>query len=342
MGTPHDPANTVFITDACLSNSFEQGPELGKCGIDVVPSEERSAPVAPPEFQFEEGQNPESLSDKSLPPAQTSAIAASETAEGAGSDTKPKQLPRETGHDIGMGSPVPLSAQAVEIITRLRNQKVRSTRTISDAHHGLTVFGSQDEGDDWSRWRDVVFRAKGRLTPKHIVRSALPPQNKRRRGGEPVIVLEDAEGKPVTPAQQTLEDAKVAAVERLDSESVPPAAEALHSNAVVDGAPGPALLNSVEVPASAPDLSELPAPAQLTEEEATAKVAVEVPTDLTSDLAGPQTYCSDCYLPLYSDPKPEALYIFLHALRYTTSLGCFETEMPAWAAKGWKWDKVYE
>ena len=50
-------------------------------------------------------------------------------------------------------------------------------------------------------------------------------------------------------------------------------------------------------------------------------------------------YCPECYVPLYPDPKPEKLYIFLHALRYTTSLGCFETEMPAWAAKEWKWDR---
>lgn len=38
-----------------------------------------------------------------------------------------KPLPRETGHDIGMGSPVPLSAEAVNVITKLRNMKVRST-----------------------------------------------------------------------------------------------------------------------------------------------------------------------------------------------------------------------
>lgn len=35
-----------------------------------------------------------------------------------------KRLPRETGQDIGMGSPVPLSSQAVGVITRLRNMKV--------------------------------------------------------------------------------------------------------------------------------------------------------------------------------------------------------------------------
>jgi len=35
-----------------------------------------------------------------------------------------KLLPRETGEDIGMGSPVPLSKEAVGVITRLRNMKV--------------------------------------------------------------------------------------------------------------------------------------------------------------------------------------------------------------------------
>lgn len=49
-------------------------------------------------------------------------------AEDEDNETHPqlrKLLPRETGRDIGMGSPVPLSAEAVQIITRLRNMKVR-------------------------------------------------------------------------------------------------------------------------------------------------------------------------------------------------------------------------
>ena len=49
-------------------------------------------------------------------------------------------------------------------------------------------------------------------------------------------------------------------------------------------------------------------------------------------------YCPECYLPLHPDPRPERLYIFLHALRYTTSLGSFETAMPAWAERGFKWE----
>jgi len=41
-----------------------------------------------------------------------------------------KLLPRETGHDIGMGSPVPLSSEAVGVITRLRNMKVSNAKYI--------------------------------------------------------------------------------------------------------------------------------------------------------------------------------------------------------------------
>ncbi|EJD47007.1 pseudouridine synthase [Auricularia subglabra TFB-10046 SS5] len=59
-----------------------------------------------------------------------------------------KALPRETGEDIGTASPVPLTQEAVGIISRLRNMK--------------------DEGEDWSRWRDVIFRAKSALAIKPV------------------------------------------------------------------------------------------------------------------------------------------------------------------------------
>ncbi len=88
----------------------------------------------------------------------------------------------------------------------------------------------------------------------------------------------------------------------------------------------------------------------------------EHPTPIaTSDPDRPELlYCPECYLPLHPDPKPEKLYIFLHAIRcvvdiwqnrehkcrgiilfsfrYTTSLGSFETEMPEWAAKDFQWE----
>lgn len=76
--------------------------------------------------------------------------------------------------------------------------------------------------------------------------------------------------------------------------------------------------------------------AQLTAEEALARL--DVTTDEKVE-EGDNSYCPECYLPLHPDPKPEKLYIFLHALRYTTSLGSFETKMPEWAAEGWVWDR---
>ncbi|KAH7912731.1 pseudouridine synthase [Hygrophoropsis aurantiaca] len=238
------------------------GDNLGRGGIDVVPSEERSAPAPPAHLQCDK--NPETPSD----PKQE--------------DTK--LLPRETGHDIGMGSPVPLSSEAVGIITRLRNMK--------------------DEDEDWSRWRDVVFRAKGRLTPKDFPRAPLPPQNRRKRGGP---VLQD-------PPPQA------ATVPATSTEGVSPE--------VVNDSPSAEL---------APDSIT-----QLTTEEMIAKLPnMQIPISAQEpDAPSTTLYCPECYLPLHPDPKPERLYIFLHALRYTTSLGAFETEMPEWAAEGWEWDQT--
>ncbi len=87
---------------------------MGRGGIDVTPSDEREAPAPPSHLQsMVDGQgNLESLKR--------------EINSTATNDSDPKRLPRETGEDIGMGSPVPLSKEAVGIITRLRNMKVSS------------------------------------------------------------------------------------------------------------------------------------------------------------------------------------------------------------------------
>jgi tRNA pseudouridine32 synthase len=125
----------VMYTSADQST---QGPNLGRGGIDLVPSNDRSAP-APPSHIKTDG-NPESLSYhiqstslsstssaiKSILPSPTTTSKKSneEVLPHEEATTKSKLLPRETGHDIGMGSPVPLSSEAVGVITRLRNMKV--------------------------------------------------------------------------------------------------------------------------------------------------------------------------------------------------------------------------
>ena len=82
---------------------------------------------------------------------------------------------------------------------------------------------------------------------------------------------------------------------------------------------------------------------QFTNEEVVARMNEPEVTEGTDESLLPldengHQYCPECYLPLHPDPKPEKLYIFLHALRYTTNLGSFETEMPDWAAEGWMWN----
>ncbi|KIP03608.1 hypothetical protein PHLGIDRAFT_31741 [Phlebiopsis gigantea 11061_1 CR5-6] len=235
-----------IANDPIYSSVDIWGEDLGKGGVDIVPSDERAAPAPPPDFDFAEGDNPESLA------IQSAAASGDASADGR------KLLPRETGHDIGMGSPVPLSNQVVQVITNLRNQK--------------------DKDEDWGRWRDVVFRTKGKLTPLFNKPPPLPPQNRRKRGG------------PSTPERE----------------------------------------------------APLPTPPQLPVEEALEKATEYTEPNVDIEMfpgTDQPKYCPECYLPLYPDQKPEKLYIFLHALRYTTSLGRFETELPAWAAKGFKWDR---
>jgi tRNA pseudouridine32 synthase len=176
----------------------------------------------------------------------------------------PKLLPRESGLDVGMGSPVPLSAEAVGVITRLRNLK--------------------DEDEDWSRWRDVVFRAK------------------------------DAKLNLGAARNEESELAKGDAVKGDCEESV----------SVSDDS------DSAERRAKLIATGLLPSPSRQEPDPD--------PSTWTAKTESGTLYCTECYLPLHPDPEPERLYIFLHALRYTTSIGGFETKMPAWADEGWAWD----
>lgn len=183
---------------------------------------------------------------------------------------------------------------------------------------------------------------KGRLTPKHITAPPLPPQNRRKRGGPAPVdspPADQIDSEVVPPAaenlvldSQTTTPVVVSAIELVPGETAPGAA------AVTDGS------SAVEAGIAQEAKAEEPSKPQLTTEEALAKLtAYEASQESVNIEKHPGTeqlrYCPECYLPLHPDPKPEKLYIFLHALRYTTSLGCFETGMPAWAAKGWEWDR---
>lgn len=156
-----------------------------------------------------------------------------------------------------------------------------------------------------------MFRTKAALVPKRVDPPPLPPQNRRKRGGpvQSVSSTDEAPGLVIdaTPGDETLTTAATTS--------------------------GPSEKN-VEIYPTEPDIP------QLSQEDAVAKVAeYQAIVDEGRQDAAQLSYCPECYLPLHPDPKPEKLYIFLHALRYTTSLGCFETDMPVWAEKGWEWDR---
>ncbi|THH09086.1 hypothetical protein EW145_g2259 [Phellinidium pouzarii] len=226
----------------------------------------------------------------------------------------PTLLPRETGHDIGLGAPVPLSIEAVDVITRLRNQK--------------------DEDEDWSRWRDVVFRAKGSLHPPDIARAwaqqkSTPNMESKRRKAKKM-------------REKQTEEVGVKHPEKVARRSA--------ANEVIkDISPDTDELGELSLPSShtivgthAPQPEPDPAPATPDIASLVLLSASALPTNSNSPLSesgNDALYCPECYLPLHPDPKPEKLYIFLHALRYTsTSLGAFETSLPEWAAEGYVWE----
>ncbi|KAF8885998.1 tRNA-pseudouridine synthase [Infundibulicybe gibba] len=255
-----------IANDPVYSETKIWGDNLGKGGIDVTPSEERAAPSPPPHLKSDVDAigNPESLTKTAAYGEQPPIV------------PYVKLLPRETGQDIGMGSPVPLSTEAVGVITRLRNMK--------------------DEDEDWSRWRDVVFRAKGVLTPRGL--DIKPPHRKTKESvGQGEFVNESWNLKKAPKYYSDEDKASSKKTRRTLKKHAP----RFHSREF-----GSAL-----------------------DRRGSRKTIVEADN----------RYCPECYLPLHPDPKPEKLYIFLHALKYTTSLGSFETDMPEWAGEGWSWER---
>ncbi|KAH9044132.1 hypothetical protein EDB84DRAFT_1576401 [Lactarius hengduanensis] len=276
-------AYTNYIHTFALrqKHEHERTPLDGKGGIDTTPSDDRAPPVAPAHLVGTDTADSTRVAPQSDPGAGTSVLPSLQL------------LPRETGIYIGMGSPVPLSAEAVGVITRLRNMK----------------------DEDWSRWCDVVFKAKGRLHPTGMPAQKLPPQNRRKRGGPAWADAKQPTDTPPDEQQQQQQSAPLTEEEAL------------------------AILDPASPPAENPLLRVAPPPDAPTESGRAKQAAAQITVQEENDSA---LYCGECYLPLHPDPSPERLYIFLHALRYTTSLGVFETEMPDWAAKGWQLERDWD
>ncbi|KAG8898985.1 hypothetical protein FRB99_007009 [Tulasnella sp. 403] len=163
-------------------------------------------------------------------------------------------LPRETGEDIGMMSPVALSSETVAVISALRNQK--------------------DEREEYSRFKDVVFLTKkvigehGRERPvNNDYAGSYQAQMRKKLQSKVVLTGENGPSTPPNEASDTEETTKNLTYEGLH--------HVLRQTSLKDET---GTMSSV-------------------------------------------TYCEDCYLPLYPDPKPSELFICLHALRYNIASG---------------------
>ena len=205
----------------------------------------------------------------------------------------------------------------------------------------------------------MIFRAKGTLrAPRDLALKKPPPRNKKQRAKGEFIneQLNQAFGKitisndgdatssaPLTqpPSQMTSEAGTPLAYEA-DTKPTP----ATNSLGVVTDVPQLSVKESVDaarnIIASSTDPNAAPSSLEADgkPQENTTDEVVKLQQSEGSEGEEKQLYCPECYLPLHPDPKPEKLYIFLHALRYTTSLGTFETEMPEWSAQGWEWDRT--
>ncbi|KAH6910406.1 tRNA-pseudouridine synthase [Coprinopsis sp. MPI-PUGE-AT-0042] len=349
-----------IANDPVYSEQRIWGASMGKGGVDTTPSDERSAPAPPPHLHPQAPGDSTSTGEATADKLSLAGLGIDASAEGGagaggpdwmikGEKGKPKLLPRETGEDIGMGSPVPLSAEAVGVITRLRNMK--------------------DEDEDWSRWRDVVFRVKGALNPHHLVVTPPPLPNRRKRGGKAKLMIRPSRGPPGAQTE-SLAAAEGANSSGTSDARTSVAQESISSNGNEAASPSPAPTPAEGRAPLSEDVTYNPP--QFTEQEIIQKVAEAAPSpdlnalvkaavdaSLTSSSISTQgtgaeadekaqavtqtiqenLYCPECYLPLHPDPRPEKLYIFLHARKYTTSLGAFETEMPEWATPGWSWDQ---
>jgi tRNA pseudouridine synthase 9 len=262
----HPIANDTLYRDPHI-----WGASLGRGGLDTTPSDIRAAPAAPSHLD-------------------------------SGAEVGDSSLPRETGHDIGSGSPVPLSAEAVGVITRLR--------ALKDA----------DEG--WARWRDTAFRGRGALRPSTVVRGPDVTERARREEGKKAAKKRAKKAQAVGTDDTTLPP-KVSGVD-----TAPPPDEPVPARTTAQ-----VMAVYAHIPAQPPTAGD-DGTAPLPETARAAPFVDELePTLMLEDA----TYCAECFLPLPPDPTLDKLYIFLHALRYTSALGTFATDLPEWAAADFTW-----
>ncbi len=197
-----------------------------------------------------------------------------------------------------------------------------------------TLRNMRDENDDYSRWRDVVFRAKGAVSLQGIPLNVHPDPSEARERGR-------AARRKLTPEEREQKKAEAMAprppnpIRSVGDKPKP----RFDPTALVDDLDMiKHLINAMPAPVSSSNTPEDHASMRIEPETLSLASLEGAPSDLPETLEEPQgslKYCPECYLPLLPDPKPENLFIFLHAWRYTTTEWSFKTDMPFWATKAY-------
>ena len=94
---------------------------------------------------------------------------------------------------------------------------------------------------------------------------------------------------------------------------------------------------------SRPNTPGAPIPRLTRADERFPRTPEALPEEYSSNLRKPAHlppgFCEECFVPVAEDPDPETLFIFLHALRYSTpKLGAWSTPLPRWAGSQWEGD----
>jgi tRNA pseudouridine synthase 9 len=230
-----------------------------------------------------------------------------------------KLMPRELGSDIGSSSPIKLSQEAIEIIRRLRRMK--------------------DEMEDWARSvgnRSFLFLSSSRF--KEAIQLCLPliiflvifgSGWLVLRWKDVVLYTKEASASPaIIHSLQT----------RFDNDPSLPVnrhtgSEAFTTNPESSDPSAATTVTTVELTSTPPASSSSTADAPSAPDAAPSKPSKFIP---------PPGFCPQCFIPLAPDPDPDRLFIYLHALRYKTSYGHFETGMPVWAREDWNGEEGWE
>lgn len=166
-----------------------------------------------------------------------------------------------------------------------------------------TLRRQRDEAEDWVKWKEVVYNTKQ-------AQDALAAGSNTKAPGDAAAEAAAAEDA----ASASASGASTPFISESDAApvAVPKQRRKIPHPRVNQGAKAQKVADRPE----APKPRTMPRPAHI-----------------------PEGFCEECFVPVPDDPDPSTLFIYLHALRYTTErLGTWSTPLPRWAGENWDGD----